>query len=198
MCREGAPNPAVTLELMPLFGPLLARPFFTVESLVKVQSLLECGGITRAVARDRLPDGGRLRRRSRREGGDRYSQVEYSRSPAEVRSPRSTRSAARKRVIAGRATRRARTSSSIAVRPRRRCSKTATPGSSESGSRWKPSRGASRRRRRSLSTALTALNDAANEVEGLSNLPDRVAARVFAAFPRGTPCAWAASPNDRK
>lgn len=45
VCREGAPNPAATLELMPLFGPLLAKPFFSADSLAKVQSLLECGSI---------------------------------------------------------------------------------------------------------------------------------------------------------
>jgi hypothetical protein len=45
VCREGAPNPAFTLELMPLFGPILAKGFFVPENLVKVQSLLECGGL---------------------------------------------------------------------------------------------------------------------------------------------------------
>lgn len=45
ICREGAANPAITLELMPLFGPVLAKSFFTPDNLAKVQSLLECGGL---------------------------------------------------------------------------------------------------------------------------------------------------------
>ncbi len=45
VCREGTPDPAHQLELMSIFGPLRAKAFFSKENLAKTQSLLECGGV---------------------------------------------------------------------------------------------------------------------------------------------------------
>ncbi|MFO0676534.1 MAG: hypothetical protein U0169_08370 [Polyangiaceae bacterium] len=45
MCRKGAPDPARTLELMNLFGARAAKKFFTAETLDQVQALLQCGDV---------------------------------------------------------------------------------------------------------------------------------------------------------
>jgi hypothetical protein len=45
VCREGSPNPAHELELMTIFGTTLAKTFFAPSNLEAVQSLLDCGSV---------------------------------------------------------------------------------------------------------------------------------------------------------
>ena len=45
ICREGTADPAHQLELLNIFGPLSAKNFFASSNLAKVQELLECGSV---------------------------------------------------------------------------------------------------------------------------------------------------------
>jgi hypothetical protein len=45
VCREGMVDPAHQLELMTIFGPSAARSFFKQANIDQVQSALECGGV---------------------------------------------------------------------------------------------------------------------------------------------------------
>jgi hypothetical protein len=48
ICREGTANPALQLEIMTLLGIITAKPFFQAKNLDQVRSLMECGSVLAA------------------------------------------------------------------------------------------------------------------------------------------------------
>ncbi len=189
VCREGEPNPAHKLELMTIFGSTIAKSFFTADNLTKVQGLLECGSILAGAM-----DGGFQTAVQFVDDSGKKAEIDILKLKVDELPPKFGLT---KRSFGGRDGF-CRTSDPSQPGKVLDCT-TDSDAALKDGNTWfLGKRGELDAVARTLSkpkpeltTQLAALNDAANEVEGLSSL--RIESQLTTSKPfLAAPCAWGA------